>query len=101
MHQVVVCWPATLVCWFSTLTKEVQSTSKAKGDVVYLISNSRLSETCFNLLKKEKYLKKKEKSPKKRKNINLCQWRSRFRPVLREGLCKMPPPGGDNTYRYS
>lgn len=61
MHQVVVCWPATLVCWFSTLTKEVQSTSKAKGDVVYLISNSRLSETCFNLLKKKKNHKKKKK----------------------------------------
>lgn len=68
MHQVVVCWPATLVCWFSTLTKEVQSTSKAKGDVVYLISNSRLSETCFNLLKKEKYLKKRKITKKKKKH---------------------------------
>lgn len=55
MHQVVVCRPTTLVRWFLTLTKKVRRTSKAKGAVVYLISNSRLSETCFNLLKKYKY----------------------------------------------
>lgn len=94
MHQVVVCWPTTLVCWFLTWTKEVQSTSKAKGAVVYLISNSRLSETCFNLLKKQKITKKKI-TKKRWKYRNLCQWRSPFIP---KGLCKMQPQGGDRIH---
>lgn len=74
----------------------VRSTSKAKGAVVYLISNSRLSETCFNLLKKWNI---KTKNSKKRwKYTNLCQWRSPFIPVLRERLWKTPPQGGDRIH---
>lgn len=45
----------------------MHSTSKA-GDVVYLISNRRLSETCFNRLKslgKKKNLKNEKHTKKK------------------------------------
>lgn len=47
------------------------------------------------------FKKKKRKITKKRKYSNLCQWRSLFRPVLCDGLRKMPPQGGDNTYQHS
>lgn len=48
----------------------MHSTSKA-GDVVYLISNRRLSETCFNRLKSlEKKKFKKMKNTQKRKYKN-------------------------------
>lgn len=46
------------------MSKVAWRTSKAKGAVVYLIFNSRLSETCFNLLMKQMFLKiiKKKKT---------------------------------------
>lgn len=61
----------------------MHSTSKA-GDVVYLISNRRLSETCFNLLKslEKKYLKKLKTHKKENTKICVCgEVGSDLRPV--------------------
>lgn len=44
--------PTSLVVSSVVLRKDMWSASKAKETVIYLISSSKLSETCFNLLKK-------------------------------------------------
>lgn len=71
---------------------------KAKGTVVYLISNSRLSEKPALIYLRdeiEKVKKKKKITKKGRKHTNMCRWRSLFIPVLGEGSCATPPQGGD------
>lgn len=51
--------------WTLVVHQESGVTGLGKAAVVYLISNSRLSQICFNLLKKKELKNKKKKRYKK------------------------------------